>query len=78
MPDIVECLTPPRRILLVEDDLELREALGDALEEKGHTVVAAYDGDDGLRKMRDCRPDVVVLDLMMPKLDGWQFRIAQR
>jgi DNA-binding NtrC family response regulator len=70
MPEIVEHITSPRRILLVEDDRELREALGDALEQKGHTVVAACDGDDGLRKMRACRPDVVVLDLMMPKLDG--------
>jgi signal transduction histidine kinase len=67
-----------RRILLVEDDTDLCEALGDTLEEHGHTVVAAADGEDGLRQMREFRPDVVVLDLMMPKLDGWQFRIAQR
>ncbi len=67
-----------RRILLVEDDAELREALSDALSDRGHTVVMAADGEDGLRQMRTWRPDVVVLDLMMPKLDGWQFRLAQR
>jgi C4-dicarboxylate-specific signal transduction histidine kinase len=66
------------RILLIEDDADLSEALGDVLEESGHDVIRAIDGEDGLRKMRESRPDVVVLDLMMPHVDGWQFRIAQR
>src|ERR1041384_8294834 len=69
---------PPRRVLLIEDDPDLREALSDALEISGHTVVSAVDGDDGLRQMREHRPDVLVPALMMPKLDGWQFRVAQR
>ncbi|HEY1550447.1 MAG TPA: ATP-binding protein, partial [Kofleriaceae bacterium] len=67
-----------RRVLLIEDDADLSEALGDVLAEGGHDVIRAIDGDDGLRKMRERRPDVVVLDLMMPHVDGWQFRIAQR
>jgi C4-dicarboxylate-specific signal transduction histidine kinase len=67
-----------RRILLIEDDADLSEALGDVLEESGHDVIRAIDGEDGLRKMRESRPDIVVLDLMMPHVDGWQFRIAQR
>src|SRR5262249_42348995 len=71
-------MASPRRILLIEDDADLREALSDALEISGHTVVSAVDGDDGLRQMREHKVDVVVLDLMMPKLDGWQFRVAQR
>jgi CheY-like chemotaxis protein len=70
--------TSHMRVLLVEDDDDLREALADALTERGHDVVMAADGLDGLRKLRDAGPDVVVLDLMMPQLDGWQFRIAQR
>ncbi len=78
MQDLEQQPVLRRRILLVEDDADLREALGDALEESGHTVISAVDGADGLRQMRACRPDVVVLDLMMPKLDGWQFRVAQR
>jgi signal transduction histidine kinase len=69
---------PRRRILLVEDDADLCEALGETLEEHGHTVAYAADGDGGLRQMREFHPDVVVLDLMMPKFDGWQFRVAQR
>jgi signal transduction histidine kinase len=66
------------RVLLVEDDTDLREAVCDALTDVGYDVVTAVDGSDGLRRLRESRPDVVVLDLMMPKLDGWQFRIAQR
>ena len=64
-----------RRILLVEDDRELRDALAEALEEEGHEVIAVGDGKEALREMRSQRPDVVVLDLMMPVMDGWQFRV---
>ena len=67
-----------RRILLIEDDVDLREALGDTLADLGHTVVSAGNGEDGLQRMREFRPDVVVLDLMMPKVNGWEFRVAQR
>jgi signal transduction histidine kinase len=70
--------TPRHRILLIEDDADLSEALGEVLEESGHNVLRATDGGDGLRQMRACRPDIVVLDLMMPNVDGWQFRVAQR
>jgi signal transduction histidine kinase len=66
------------RVLLVEDDADLREALCDALSEAGYTVLTANDGSEGLRLLGEAQPDVVVLDLMMPRLDGWQFRVAQR
>ncbi len=69
---------PRRRILLVEDDRELREALAEALEDLGHQVVGAEDGGEALKRMRAVHPDVVVLDLMMPGMDGWQFRIEQK
>lgn len=65
------------KILLVEDDRELREALTEELEDRGHNVVSATNGQQALSMMRTVRPDVVVLDLMMPVMDGWQFRIAQ-
>lgn len=78
MKDIALESVPRRRILLVEDDTDLREALGEALVESGHNVIFAVDGTEGLQQMRAYRPDVVVLDLMMPKFDGWQFRLAQR
>jgi signal transduction histidine kinase len=78
MENLMHSGRTPRRILLVEDDVDLCEALGDVLEEHGHAVAYATDGEGGLQQMREFRPDVVVLDLMMPKVDGWQFRVAQR
>jgi signal transduction histidine kinase len=65
-------------VLLVEDDADLREAMADALITYGLDVTAVDDGREGLRLMRLVHPDVVVLDLMMPVMDGWQFRIEQR
>ncbi len=67
-----------RRILLVEDDGDLREALTDALAARDVEVVAVDDGREGLRRMREIAPDAVVLDLMMPGMDGWQFRLEQK
>ncbi len=66
------------RVLLVEDDEELRDALLEALELHGHQVVAVADGRAGLAQMRTQPPDVVLLDLMMPGMSGWQFRLEQR
>jgi signal transduction histidine kinase len=68
----------PLHVLLVEDDTDLRDAVGDSLAAAGYVVRTAIDGADGLRQLREARPDVVVLDLMMPNVDGWQFRVAQR
>jgi two-component system, cell cycle sensor histidine kinase and response regulator CckA len=67
-----------RRILVVEDDPDLRESLADVLEAKGHDVTTAVDGREALDTMRRVRPDVVILDLMMPVMDGWAFRVEQR
>jgi len=69
---------PARRILLVEDDAELREALAEALEARGHEVQAVVDGEEALKSMRAKLPDIVVLDLMMPVMDGWRFRVEQK
>lgn len=58
------------RILLVEDDEKLCEAVAFALGKEGHTVDACYEGDDGLRWMRQCVHDLVLLDRMLPVMDG--------
>ena len=60
------------RILVVEDEESLRDLYREALEVEGYVVIAACDGVEGLEKFRDEDPDIVLLDLMMPKLDGWE------
>ncbi len=63
-----------RRILLIEDDAELREAMQETLALRGMEVTSAGNGRDALQQMRLARPDLVILDLMLPVMDGWQFR----
>ena len=65
------------RVLLVEDDEDCREVVGLILEGAGHEVVAAENGKVGLDRLHDSGPCVIVLDLMMPVMDGWRFRAAQ-
>jgi len=59
------------RILLAEDDRILRKAGETALRKKGYDVVAAVDGEDALAKAREDPPDLVLLDVMMPKVHGF-------
>ena len=73
-PDARDPHARRRRILLIEDDAELREAMQETLALRGHDVVSSSNGRDALREMRLSRPDLVILDLMMPVMDGWQFR----
>lgn len=63
-------MTTPRRILLVEDDRFLRRACEASLRQRGFTVTAAADGEEGLRQARAEHPDLILLDLLMPKLTG--------
>ena len=60
------------RILLVEDDRFLRRAAEAALRRHGHTVLTAADGEEGLRVARSELPDLVLLDLIMPGLQGFE------
>lgn len=59
------------KVLLVEDDSTLSFIIEDALDREGFDVIAASDGEDGLRKFGSDDPDIVVADVMMPKLDGF-------
>ena len=61
----------PKTILVVEDDANIAELLRLYLEKEGYTVVVAEDGGAGLEKFRSVHPDLVLLDLMLPVLDGW-------
>ncbi|MDR5709269.1 MAG: response regulator transcription factor [Armatimonadota bacterium] len=60
------------RILVVEDEPEIARLLRSYLEREGYAVVLARDGEAALRAFEDASPDLVVLDLMLPRLDGWQ------
>lgn len=61
-----------RRILLAEDDRFLRRAAEAALRRHGFTVLTASDGEEALRMVRDQAPDLILLDLIMPKLQGFE------
>ena len=58
------------RVLIVEDERHIIESLTFVLESEGFEVAAELDGEAGLRRLRADRPDVLVLDLMMPKMNG--------
>jgi len=60
------------RILVVEDEPRLLRNLAKALREEGYAVDAAADGEDGLFKAESFNYDAIILDVMMPKLDGWE------
>ena len=60
------------RILIVDDEADLVSVLRIGLEIEGFEVIVASDGEEGLRKAREERPELVVLDLMLPKLDGYR------
>jgi DNA-binding response OmpR family regulator len=59
------------RILIIEDEKPMRTALADILTDEGYRVLTAADGEIGLRKAVDEKPDLVLLDIMMPRLDGY-------
>lgn len=60
----------PAKILIVEDDAPLAEVLQERFENEGFDVIVAKDGADGLLQALEKQPDVILLDIVMPKLDG--------
>jgi signal transduction histidine kinase/CheY-like chemotaxis protein len=62
-----------KRVLLVDDDPEILGATGELLREWGYVVDEARDGATGLQLARAARPDIMLVDLMMPTMDGWTF-----
>lgn len=59
-------------LLLIEDDDAIRTALELSLTRQGHRVATAATGEDGLKLLREQRPDLIVLDVMLPGIDGFE------
>ncbi len=71
MAILTDCTTSPTlRVLVVEDDPDIRDVLAYTLEREGFEVLGVSDGERALEVMRATRPDLVLLDLLMPGLDG--------
>lgn len=67
MPDEVK----KKKVLLVEDDVFMSELLGKALERAGFDLVSAHSGGEGLQKFQEAKPDIVLLDLILPDQNGF-------
>jgi len=66
------------RILVIEDETPMRTALQDVLESEGYRVLTAPDGESGLERAIQEKPELILLDIMMPKLDGFEVCAALR
>jgi two-component system response regulator MprA len=67
-----------RRVLVVDDDPSIQGFLAEALADEGYAVRTAGNGREALGVLGEWLPDLILLDLMMPEMDGWVFRAAQR
>jgi DNA-binding response OmpR family regulator len=63
---------PRARVLVVDDEPDLVRILQFGLQSAGYVVESASDGQEGLKKAREIKPDIILLDLMLPKLDGYK------
>ncbi len=64
-------MTEKAKILLIDDDVDFVEATKIVLESKPYEVIVAYEGNEGLRKAREEKPDLIILDVIMPVKDGF-------
>lgn len=61
----------PKTILLVDDDLTLREMYEERMKAEGFNIIQATNGEEALKKAKEANPDVILLDIMMPKVNGF-------
>ena len=61
-----------KKILIVEDDKFLRDLISQKLLKEGFEIVQAVDGEDGVKKIKDEHPDLILLDLILPGIDGFE------
>jgi CheY-like chemotaxis protein len=69
---------PTVAVLIVDDDEDSREVLADLVRRAGYTVETARDGHEAIDRLHQFRPELIVLDVVMPGMDGAQFRAHQR
>ena len=67
-----------RTILVIEDEAPLRANILRILSAEGYRVVSAADGDEGIARVREARPDLVICDILMPRMDGFGVLAALR
>ena len=67
-----------RGVMVVDDDPDIRAFVSELLADEGYEVRAATNGRDALAVLTNWHPDVILLDLMMPEMDGWDFLAAQQ
>jgi pilus assembly protein CpaE len=63
---------PAQRVLIVDDDMDTLKLVGTTLEKQGFTIAAAKSGEEALQKVSQEKPDLILLDIMMPKMDGYE------
>jgi len=61
----------PKIILFIEDEPALQKTFGDILKQEGYEMISALDGEEGLRKVKEKKPDLILLDLILPKVNGF-------
>lgn len=61
-----------KKILIVDDEKNIVDILKYNLQKEGFETIEAYDGEEGLRMALECRPDLILLDIMLPKMDGFE------
>lgn len=61
-----------KTILVIEDDKFLRELISRKLKEEGFDIVEAIDGEEGIKKVKEVKPDLILLDLILPGIDGFE------
>jgi DNA-binding response OmpR family regulator len=68
-----------KKILIIEDDQFLRELISRKLEQENFSIIEAADGEEGMRQLKEETPDLILLDLILPGIDGFEFltRIKQ-
>ncbi|PIP25010.1 MAG: response regulator, partial [Candidatus Nealsonbacteria bacterium CG23_combo_of_CG06-09_8_20_14_all_36_12] len=61
-----------KKILFIEDEETLQKTLGEVLKQEGYEIIPALDGEAGLNLLKSEKPDLILLDLVMPKMDGFE------